>query len=123
VHLARILEPLRKARAGLGQTRLRLRLQLEELAMLGVQMARSVKFELASRSNSSQAIATRGLAVRSRLEPQNQENATHVCACLAVHLSSASGSKVAANRSCMYSLRSMPPAEQALSYSPWLLPA
>lgn len=50
-------------------------------------------------------------------------NATYVCACLAVHLSRGSGSKVAANRSCMYSLRSTPLAEHALSYSPWLLPA
>ena len=86
--------------------------------MLGVQMARSVNFELASRSNFYKFPLARRLAVHSRLKPQIEKNATHVCACLAVHLSRASGSKVAANRSCIYSLRSMPPAEQALSYSP-----
>ncbi len=41
-HLARVLEPLREPRARLGQPRLRLCLQLEELAVLGVEVAGSV---------------------------------------------------------------------------------
>ena len=49
-HLARVFKALRKTRAALGQARLRLCLQLLQLAMLGVQVSRSTSLASASSS-------------------------------------------------------------------------
>lgn len=96
-HLARVLEPLREPRARLGQARLRLGLQLEQLAVLCVEVSGSSSSLLsANHSHHSQG-----------------RRKTHVCACFTVQLSSGSGSNVSAKRSCMYSWRSMPAAEAA----------
>lgn len=54
-HLARILKPLRKPRARLCKASLRLCLQLEQLAVLGIQVARSVELAVSRKSKSTRS--------------------------------------------------------------------
>lgn len=127
-HLTRIVHTLSKARSRARQARLRLFLQLQELAVLCVQTTRTVKCAISSDlhstfllnwpdlfpAQSNLARSRHGLAKACvwqicgfKLEMW-MEMKTHVCACVATALSRPSGSNALARWSCIYSLKSTP---------------
>lgn len=95
-HLARVAHAVLKALASLCKASLGLLLQVDELAVLGIELS--------------------GSADLSAIETRNrQRRDTHVCAWTAMLRSRGMGLKEFAKRSCMYSWKSRPLAEPMVS--------